>query len=171
MLRFAIGLTVAALAFGPSAYAQGPPAPPSTPGGPELTQSTARVEGDHVHYEVVVRHMVPVQVTYTVMKNGQLVTETQTRYETRLVMERRTAALKDVRAYVTGGQGADPTKALQTVDPTKLADLLRKNPRAAVAPDPEKLKPELLKKLPKGTVILAVPGAKLAPPPMPPGRK
>jgi hypothetical protein len=156
MLRITLCLaSVAVLACGLRADEK-----PPRPKDPPLASGTAKLQGENLLCDVVRTVYRTETRPVTVMKDGMLVTETRTVMVPVQFTERRLIALKGLRAYVTGGEGADPTKQLQELDATKLPEVLNSGPRVLFALDGQKVEPAQVKGEKKGTVVLVVPRLK-----------
>jgi hypothetical protein len=156
MLRVTLCLaSVAVLACGLRADEK-----PPRPKDPPLASGTARLQGEHLRCLFVRTVYRTERQSVTVMKDGMLVTEVRAVMVPVQVEEMRLIALKGLRAYVTGGQGADPTKQLQELDATKLPEVLKSGPRVLFALDGQKVGPAQVKGEKKGTVVLVVPRPK-----------
>jgi len=164
MLRMILGLAaVAVLACGLSAQEK-----PMGPKPPVLSSGTAKIEGDNLVCEVTVIRSVAVNRQETVVQAGKLVTVTRTAYVPEQYMQRRLIPLKGLQGYAISDKGADPTKRLQSLDPTKLAERLKTSPRVLFAWGNDKGLAEQTKELKEGSVILVLPREKQGPrPPLP----
>jgi len=165
MRRIALCLTsLAVVTLGLRADTKPPP-----PKAPPLSPGTARVEGENLLCEVTIARYVPETRTVTVIKGGMPVTETRTVHVPTYVTERRYIAMKGLQVYVIGDKGTDPTKRLQSLDPTKLPQLLRNSNRVFFHWSGDKPILDQIKELKEGNVILVVPSEK--PAPRPPEKK
>jgi hypothetical protein len=145
---------------------------PPMPKAPPLSPGTAKVEGENLLCELTIVRRVPETRAVTVVKDGKAVTENRTVVVETYVMERRYFALKGLQAYVIGDKGTDPTKRLQSLDPTKLPQLLRNSNRVFFHWNADKPIADQVKELKEGIVILVVPSEKPAPrPPVAPEKK
>src|SRR5207249_11497962 len=93
-----------------------------------------------------------------VLQGGKTVTIVRTVYVPVQVMERRLIPMKGLQAYIIGDKGPDPTKRLQPLDSTKLAQMLKTNSRVLFFLGADKPRAEQVKNLKEGNVILALPG-------------
>jgi len=166
MLRITLCLASLAVLAGRLRAEEKPPAPKA----PQLSPGTARIEGDNLLCELRTTRYVPERRREEVRQGGTTVTVERTVYVPVEVTQRRLIPMKGLQAYVTGDKGTDPTKRLQPLDPTKLAQMLKTNPRVYFT-GTDKLSPEQVKDLKEGNVILVLPRDKPVPRPLPPEKK
>src|SRR5262245_10866179 len=159
MLRMILGLAaVAVLACGLSAQEK-----PMGPKPPVLSPGTAKIEGDNLVCEVTVLRYVAVNRQETVVQAGKLVTVTRAGEVREKDTPRRSLPLKGLQGYAISGKGADPTKRLQWLDSTKLAEWLKTSPRVLFAWGNDKGLAEQTKELKEGSVIVVLPREKQGP--------
>jgi len=135
---------------------------PPEPKAPPLSWGSARIEGENLACVVRTLSYTLKMVPKTSVKDGQRVTNSRpVGYSVYSVdrTEWRTVPRKDVRAYVTGTKGPDPTKSLQPLDVAKLPQALKGNPRVLFAVDGRGLSSSHVKGEPEGTVVLILPSA------------
>ena len=140
-------------------WAQESPPPPKAP---PLSWGSARIEGENLACVVRTFSYTLKRVSKTSVKDGQRVTNPRpVGYSVYSVdrMEWRTVPRKDVRAYVTGTKGPDPTKSLQPLDVAKLPQTLKGNPRVLFAVDDRGVASSDIKGEPEGTLVLILPPA------------
>ena len=90
-------------------------------------------------------------------KDGKLVTMDEILYKKVFYTEWRTLSMKEVRAYVTTGQAADPTKLLRPLNTAKLKERLARDTRVFFLPDAGKMDPAYARELKAGNVVLVLP--------------
>ena len=88
---------------------------------------------------------------------GKLVTKDETLCRKEFYTERRLVPLNKAQAFVTTGQGADPTKLLRPLNTAKLKERLARDTRVFFLPDAGKMGPAYARELKAGNVVLVLP--------------
>ena len=138
------------------------------PKPPILSPGTIRVQGTALHCQITVTEYRSVNEVRRVIKQGQVVIENSTRQVPYSVVKTVVLDPKMIQAYKTGARSDDPTKSLDTVDPAALPALLKNLTQVMIA-HVDKLKPEDVKDIKAGTLILIL--SKPQDPPKPPESK
>jgi hypothetical protein len=144
---------------------------PAAPKYVRPSSGRAAVEGENLKCAQTRSRLEPYIRRKTVKKDGKLVTMDEILYRKVFYTEWRTLSMKEVRAYVTTGQAADPTKLLKPLDIAKLKEQLAKDTRVFFLPDAGKMDPAFAKELKAGNVVLVLPPPKPAPRPVLPAEK
>ena len=128
-----------------------------TPKYVPLSPGRAVVEGDNLRCEWTNSRLVPYTVWKTEKKDGKLVTKDETLCRKEFYTERRLVPLNKAQAFVTTGQGADPTKLLRPLNTAKLKERLARDTRVFFLPDAGKMGPAYARELKAGNVVLVLP--------------
>jgi hypothetical protein len=139
--------------------AQEKPPPPQLPA---LTPGTINVMGDAVNCDAVHTGYKNAVEYRTVVRQGMTVTEVVTKQVPYSIVQRIVLDPRTLRAYRSGAKSDDPTKTLEPIEAAALTPLL-KSTRQVMLARGEKPKPEQLKDIKPGTVILVLPKLPEAP--------